>query len=73
MVPLHEAASSGHKEVILVLLSMNAPVLPRTVTDDVPEDLAIKNGHQECVELLRKYIYIYIFISRKTILKKLIL
>ncbi|KAF7997213.1 hypothetical protein HCN44_005490 [Aphidius gifuensis] len=55
MVPLHEAASAGQKEVINVLLSMNAPVYPRTVDDDTPLDLAIKNGHQECVKLLHNY------------------
>lgn len=55
MVPLHEAASAGHKDVIQVLLSMNAPVNPRTLADDVPADLARRNGHQDCVKLLREY------------------
>lgn len=55
MVPLHEAASAGHSQVIQVLLTMNAPVNPRTVTDDVPADLAKRNGHNECVKLLRTY------------------
>ncbi|XP_043274492.1 tyrosine-protein kinase Shark [Venturia canescens] len=55
MVPLHEAASAGHKEVIQVLLSMNAPVKPRTLADDIPADLARRNGHTECLKLLRNY------------------
>lgn len=55
MVPLHEAASAGHKEVIQVLLSMNAPVKPRTLADDIPADLARRNGHTECLKLLRKF------------------
>ncbi|XP_015602408.1 tyrosine-protein kinase Shark [Cephus cinctus] len=55
MVPLHEAASRGHKEVIQVLLSMNAPVNPRTLADDVPADLAKRNGYLECAKLLRNY------------------
>lgn len=56
MVPLHEAASRGHKEVIEVLLSLNAPVNPRTLADDVPADLAKRNSHSECEKFLRKNI-----------------
>lgn len=63
MVPLHEAASAGQKEVIKVLLSMNAPVYPRTVDDDTPVDLARKNNHQECVELLREYMNVYKYLD----------
>ncbi|XP_043482946.1 tyrosine-protein kinase Shark [Leptopilina heterotoma] len=55
MVPLHEAASRGHKDVIEVLLSLNAPVNPRTLADDVPADLAKRNGHSECEKFLRNY------------------
>ncbi|XP_051153972.1 tyrosine-protein kinase Shark [Leptopilina boulardi] len=55
MVPLHEAASRGHKEVIEVLLSLNAPVNPRTLADDVPADLAKRNSHSECEKFLRNY------------------
>lgn len=54
MVPLHEAASRGHQEVIQILLSANAPVNPRTLADDVPADLAKRNGHTECELILRK-------------------
>ncbi|XP_015126879.1 tyrosine-protein kinase Shark [Diachasma alloeum] len=55
MVPLHEAASAGQREVIKVLLSMNAPVHPRTLADDIPESLARRNGHGDCMKLLRDY------------------
>ncbi|XP_012260350.2 tyrosine-protein kinase Shark isoform X1 [Athalia rosae] len=55
MVPLHEAASRGHSTVIQVLLSMNAPVNPRTIADDIPADLARRNGHIDCAKLLCDY------------------
>lgn len=55
MVPLHEAASRGHKEVIQILLSANAPLNPRTLADDVPADLAHFSGHTECEQLLREF------------------
>ncbi|XP_033227086.1 tyrosine-protein kinase Shark isoform X2 [Belonocnema kinseyi] len=55
MVPLHEAACRGLKDVIEVLLSLNAPVNPRTLADDVPADLARRNGHTECENFLKNY------------------
>lgn len=54
MVPLHEAALKGHKQVIQILLSINAPVNPRTSADDTPADLAKRNGHTDCERVLRK-------------------
>lgn len=57
MVPLHEAASRGHKEVIQILLSSNAPINPRTLDNEIPADLAKRNGHLECEEILRKTIF----------------
>ncbi|XP_014214206.1 tyrosine-protein kinase shark [Copidosoma floridanum] len=56
MVPLHEAASRGHREVIEILLSANAPVNPRTLDDEVPADLAKQNGHLECEKIIRNYV-----------------
>lgn len=56
MVPLHEAALKGHKQVIQILLSMNAPVNPRTSADDTPADLAKRNGHADCERVLRRNI-----------------
>lgn len=61
MVPLHEAAKAGHIEVILAMLSMNVPAHPRTIADDTPSDLARRNGHYKCVELLCMYILYIIF------------
>lgn len=54
-VPLHEAASHGHKDVVQELLRLNAPVNPRTKDSYVPSELAKTNGHLECAEILGKY------------------
>ncbi|XP_049955937.1 tyrosine-protein kinase Shark isoform X2 [Schistocerca serialis cubense] len=54
-VPLHEAASRGHKEVVQVLLSLNAPLRPRTLANDTPADLARRNNHIECAKILLNY------------------
>lgn len=54
-VPLHEAASRGYIDCVNALLALNAPLRPRTNFDEVPEDLARKNGHQECADLLRRF------------------
>ncbi|XP_026288164.1 tyrosine-protein kinase Shark [Frankliniella occidentalis] len=54
-VPLHEAASNGHVDVVTVLLSLNAPVNPRTVNNETPADLAHFNRFTECAKMLRDY------------------
>ncbi|XP_063220076.1 tyrosine-protein kinase Shark-like [Bacillus rossius redtenbacheri] len=54
-VPLHEAASRGHKDVVNVLLSLNAPANPRTSANEIPADLALRNGHFECAQILQNY------------------
>jgi tyrosine-protein kinase len=54
-VPLHEAASRGHKEVVKELLSLNAPVNPRDKDHQLPSHLARKNGFIECAEILEHY------------------
>lgn len=51
-VPLHEAASRGHIEVVQALLSLNAPVRPRTNNNDTPATIAARNGHFQCATLL---------------------
>lgn len=52
---MHDAASRGHKEIVKELLSLNAPVNPRTNTNKLPIDLARIKGHIECAEILENY------------------
>lgn len=54
-MPLHEAASRGHIDVVKMLLSLNAPVNPRTIKNEVPWQLARTNEHFECANLLERY------------------
>uniref|UniRef100_A0A1B6K422 SH2 domain-containing protein n=2 Tax=Homalodisca liturata TaxID=320908 RepID=A0A1B6K422_9HEMI len=54
-VPLHEAASRGHKEVVQALLSMKAPLLPRTAANQTPYDLALQNGFESLAQLLSSH------------------
>lgn len=54
-VPLHEAAERGLMDVVLVLLSLNAPVRPRTIDNETPAELARKSGHLEVERLLKNY------------------
>uniref|UniRef100_A0A8D8PSK7 Tyrosine-protein kinase n=1 Tax=Cacopsylla melanoneura TaxID=428564 RepID=A0A8D8PSK7_9HEMI len=54
-VPLHVAASMGHKDVVLVLLSLDTPVRPRTQDNETPADLARQGGHFEVERILQNY------------------
>ncbi|XP_057672099.1 tyrosine-protein kinase Shark [Diorhabda carinulata] len=56
-VPLHEAASRGHKEVVMELLSLNAPSRPRNKNNMTPEQLALMNNHFDCADILKNYKY----------------
>lgn len=51
-VPLHDAASRGHSEVVQVLLSLNVPVHPRTPNGETP--LMLAQPFPECVKILRR-------------------
>lgn len=53
-VPLHEAASHGHIEVVKELLKLRAPARPRNKDNLTPAELARQNNHIECAELLGK-------------------
>ncbi|XP_050314326.1 tyrosine-protein kinase Shark [Anthonomus grandis grandis] len=55
-VPLHIAASKGHINVMRALLSLNAPVNPRTKEGLVPAQLARINGHTEAARFLEEYV-----------------
>ncbi|KAL1464172.1 hypothetical protein WDU94_003844, partial [Cyamophila willieti] len=54
-VPLHVAAYMGHKDVVLVLLSLDTPVRPRTQNKETPTDLARDRGHYEVERILQHY------------------
>ncbi|CAG9855427.1 unnamed protein product [Phyllotreta striolata] len=56
-VPLHEAASRGHKEVVKELLSLNAPARPRNKENKTPAQLARSNNYNECADILELYRY----------------
>ncbi|CAG9759921.1 unnamed protein product [Ceutorhynchus assimilis] len=54
-VPLHVAASEGHLDVVKELLSLSAPLYPRTKKGLVPAQIARIKGHTECAEFLESY------------------
>ncbi|CAA9995036.1 unnamed protein product [Nesidiocoris tenuis] len=56
LVPLHEAARFGHKEIIEMLLAAGAPSRPRTIADETPQLLAEENGYFQIAELLKNYV-----------------
>lgn len=65
-VPLHDAASRGHKEVVKELLSLNAPVNPRNNDNLVPAQLARANNFIECAEILGEYRKICLWAEKDT-------
>lgn len=54
---MHDAAKSGNLEAVKQLLSMNAAVMPRTVSGELPIDFAKENGHTEIMNYLGKSFY----------------
>lgn len=54
-VPLHDAAAHGHMEAVATLLSLNAPVMPRTSDNELPYELSERNNHIACMNLLINY------------------
>ncbi|KAL7737903.1 hypothetical protein ACLKA6_006277 [Drosophila palustris] len=54
-VPLHEAAKYGNLEAVQVLLSAQAPLLPRTSSGEFPFDLAKEAGQTAVEEFLLDY------------------
>lgn len=61
-MPLHEAASRGHCEVVQMLLKLQAPLLPRTASNQTPYDLAFQNNHHSLAQLLSK-IFLTLIVS----------
>ena len=53
-VALHEASFRGHVEICKLLLSLNAPLRPRTPApdEDTPRELAVRYKQDKVVELL---------------------
>ncbi|XP_054269206.1 tyrosine-protein kinase Shark [Macrosteles quadrilineatus] len=54
-VPLHEAASRGHRDVVQVLLNLHAPLRPRDGENQTPFDLATFGGHNSTAQLLANH------------------
>jgi len=52
--PLHEAAASGHKEIVEVLVTKGADV-NANIGGWTPLHLAVDEGHTETADLLRKH------------------
>lgn len=54
---MHDAAKSGNLEAVKQLLAMNAAVMPRTVSGELPIDFAKENGHTEIINYLSNSLY----------------
>ncbi|XP_039294845.1 tyrosine-protein kinase Shark [Nilaparvata lugens] len=55
-VPLHEAASRGYTEVVKTLISLCAPLRPRTTDKETPACLAERNGYLDCAKILDNFV-----------------
>lgn len=55
-VPLHEAASRGHIDVVKTLISLCAPLRPRTSDKETPACLAERNGYFDCAKILDNFV-----------------
>ena len=53
MTPMHTAAMSGHRDVVLTLLSHGAKLGERDENDATPFDLAMQRGHVGLAAILR--------------------
>jgi ankyrin repeat protein len=54
-MPLHYASVKGHKRVIEILLANKAEIDAQASNGLTSLCLAVKNGHKDVAELLRKY------------------
>jgi ankyrin repeat protein len=52
---LHEAAASGHKEIVELLIAEGADVNAKDAIGTTPLDQAIRGKHPETADLLRKH------------------
>ncbi|XP_059483949.1 tyrosine-protein kinase Shark [Neocloeon triangulifer] len=55
-VPMHDAASRGHLDVVKELLALNAPARPRSNAGETPAELAAAAGHPRCEVLLKEFV-----------------
>ncbi|RWS29493.1 tyrosine-protein kinase shark-like protein [Leptotrombidium deliense] len=56
-VAMHFAAYLGYEKIIVSLLEKCAALSPRTNCDETPLDLANKQKHSKCVQLLQSYVH----------------
>jgi ankyrin repeat protein len=54
-MPLHAAASNGHKDVVELLLANKAEVNAKNTNGATPLHLAASAGHKDVAELLRQH------------------
>ena len=54
-VALHIAALRGHRDCLVVLLELGAPLHPRSLEGDTPRDLALRYDHLDIAEIIDNY------------------